>query len=174
MLMKRSKVVLALGVCVAAGWLYVAPLLACRKLAAAAERGDMAALNEVVDFPALRGSFSENIKTSVARGIDRDGGNPVAALGGMMAGSVAAPVVNAAVTPAGLALLARGRDPRRGEPKDADRESRLKREWGYESMNRFALRFVDRESRDERIALILRRDGLGWKLSGVRFGPRGE
>jgi hypothetical protein len=46
-------------------------------------------------------------------------------------------------------------------------------ERGYEGMGRFEVRYVDRESGDERIALIMRRDGLDWKLTGVRFVEAG-
>ena len=54
--------------------MYFSPYLAYRKLTRAADRGDVEALNELVDFPALRTSFKENLKTAVAREISADRG----------------------------------------------------------------------------------------------------
>lgn len=159
-----------------AGWVYAGPHLALRKLQRAADAGDTRALNELVDFPALRGSVKENVSGSVSRELsDRTGLPGVGALGGYLAGRVVNPVVDAAVTPAGVAALASGRLPTEGGGRDGeDRRTLpegLKRKFGYEGMGRFEVRYVDRESGAERLALIMSREGLDWKLTGVRFGP---
>jgi hypothetical protein len=168
---RRSFVPLfSLMLCVAAAWLYFSPYLAYRKITRAADRGDVEALNDVVDFPALRTSFKENVKTSVAREISANRDNPFAAIGGALAGLVTAPIVDAAVTPAGIAALTRGNDPREDDGDDDDKESRMERDRRYEGLNRFAVRYLHPETGAEQIALILRRDGLTWKLAGVRFG----
>ena len=173
---------LALVVCLAAAWLYFSPYLAYRKITRAAERGDVEALNEVVDFPALRTSFKENVRTAVSREISGNADNPFAAVGGALAGMLAAPLVDAAVTPATVAALTRGEDPRdreraRDRDRDEEREERrsnTERDRRYEGMNRFAVRYLDKETGGEQYALILRRDGLQWKLVGVRFGRDAE
>lgn len=172
---RRSRVVplFSLALCVAAAWLYFSPYLAYRQITRAADRGDVEALNEVVDFPALRTSFKENVKTAVSREIAADGDNPFAAMGGALAGMITAPIVDAAVTPAGISALTRGNDPREGD-EDKDRQSKLDRDRRYEGVNRFAVRYLDPETGGEQIALILRRDGLNWKLAGVRFGRDAE
>lgn len=171
---RRSRVVplFSLALCVAAAWLYFSPYLAYRQITRAADRGDVEALNDVVDFPALRTSFKENVKTAVSREISANRENPFAAIGGALAGMVTAPIVDAAVTPAGIAALTRGNDPREGEEKD--RENNLERDRRYEGVNRFAVRYLDPETGGEQVALILRRDGLKWKLAGVRFGRDAE
>jgi hypothetical protein len=167
---RRSRVVplFALALCVAAAWLYFSPYVAYRKITRAADRGDVEALNDVVDFPALRTSFKDNVKTAVAREISANRDNPLAAMGGTLAGMLTAPLVDAAVSPAGIAALTRGHDPR--EDGDEDRGNDLERDRRWEGMNRFAVRYLDPETGGEQIALILRRDGLSWKLAGVRFG----
>lgn len=172
---RRSPLVplFSLALCVFAAWMYFSPYLAYRKLTRAAERGDVETLNEVVDFPALRTSFKDNLRTAVAREISADGDNPFAAMGGALAGMLTSRVVDAAVTPAGIAALTRGNDPSDGDRRgdDAERESTsVEREKRYEGFNRFAVRYMDRESGGEQFALIMRRDGLGWKLTGIRFG----
>jgi hypothetical protein len=166
----------SLALCVFAAWLYASPYLAYRKLTRAADRGDVEALNEVVDFPALRTSFKENLKTAVAREISADADNPFAAMGGALAGMLTSRVVDAAVTPSGIAALTRGNDPTEDEGRgDGGRENTsVERDKGYEGLNRFAVRYMDRENGGEQFALILRRDGLGWKLSGIRFGRDAE
>lgn len=175
---RRSPLVplLSLALCAFVAWLYVSPYVAYRQLTRAADRGDVQALNEVVDFPALRASFKENVKTAVAREISPDEGNAFAAVGGVLAGALVGRVVDAAVTPAGIAALTRGNDPTDGEGRGArDGENPgLERDRRYEGVNRFAVRHLDRETGEERFALLLHRDGLGWKLSGIRFGRDAE
>jgi hypothetical protein len=171
---------LALAICVVVAWMYFSPYMAYRKITRAAERGDVEALNDVVDFPALRTSFKDNVRTAVSREISDDAGNPFAAVGGALAGMLTGPLVDAAVTPAGIAALTRGDDPRdrkrRGDSDEEreERRSRMERDRGYEGLNRFAVRYLDKETGGEQFALILRRDGLQWKLSGVRFGKDAE
>jgi Protein of unknown function (DUF2939) len=167
---------LSLSLCVFAAWLYFSPYLAYRKLTRAADRGDVEALNDVVDFPALRTSFKDNIRTAVSREISADPGNPFATMGGALAGMLTGRVVDAAVTPAGIAALTRGNDPTDEESREnGTRENeRVERDRRYEGLNRFAVRYLDRETGGEQFALILRRDGLRWKLTGVRFGRDAE
>lgn len=166
---------LSLAICVAAAWLYFSPYLAYRTLTRAAERGDVEALNAAVDFPALRTSFKENVRTTVAREISADASNPFAAVGGALAGMLTSPVIDAAVTPSGIAALTRGDDPRDRDGADDEASGKaLERDRRYEGTSRFAVRYLDPETGGEAYALILTRDGLRWKLSGVRFGRDAE
>jgi hypothetical protein len=172
---RRSPFVplLVLALVAAVGWIYFGPHMALKKLQAAAESGDVEAMNELVDFPALRTSVKENAKTAVSRELsDRTRLPGVGAIGGILAGRVVNPVVDLAVTPSGVAALTSGRLPG-ARSKDGEKPrglpEGLKMKRGYEGMDRFEVRYVDRESGDERIALIMRRDGLNWKLTGVRF-----
>jgi hypothetical protein len=166
--------VLSLLLCTAVAWLYFTPYVTLWRLEAAAKRGDAAALERMVDFPALRSSIKENVRADVSRRISPERGNPLAAIGGIVAGALADPVVDLAVTPDGIAALTRGntpeeiaRDRRGGERTDAG--VRVGR--GYEGFSTFTVRFHDRENGGEHLALLLRRDGLaGWKLERVRFG----
>jgi hypothetical protein len=164
--------IFSLALCVAAAWLYFTPYMAVNRLQAAAEAGDTQTLNEMVDFPALRTSLRTEIQSATARGIQKDGG-VFAAIGAAAAGFVVGPVVDAAVTPEGIGLLMKGRSP--GDDDDDSGEDdgkwredvKISRRW--EASDRFVIRYSDRESGDERIALVMRRDGLDWRLSGIRF-----
>ena len=164
----------------AAVWLYFTPHLAMRRLQTAAEAGDTQALNELVDFPAFRESVKQEVRTAVAREIsDRD--DPLARLGGMIAGAFASPLVDAFVTPEGIAALAEGRRPSEDEDdgRDGDggvRVPDMEADRGYEGLDRFVIHFREKESGKERVALVMRRDGIAsWKLAGVRLpAERGE
>jgi hypothetical protein len=164
----------SLALCVAAAWLYFTPYMAVNKLQAAAERGDAEALNEMVDFPALRTSIKSNVQGAVSRGIQKEGG-VFAALGAAATGMIVDPVVNAAVTPQGISMLMKGGTPgdrKRNDDGEDDGKSwrddvKIGRHW--EAADKFVVQYRDRDSGDQRIALIMHREGLRWRLSGVRF-----
>lgn len=166
---------LALSLCAALVWAYFTPYLALGKLQAAAESGDQKVLAEMVDFDALRASLRDEVRTGAARSVTGERRGTAAAIGGLVAGAlvgaVADPLVNTVVTPSGVSLLVKGRRP--GEKKHEEGRSwrddvRIGR--GYEGANQFLVRYHDRDSGDQRLALVLRREGLDWRLSGVRLG----
>ena len=163
----------SLALCVGAAWLYFTPYMALNKLQAAAERGDAEALNEMVDFPALRTSLKSEVQGAVSREISKDAGNPFAAIGAAVTGALVEPAVNAAVTPEGISLLMKGRPPTddEGDSDGGDGNWREDVKIGrrYEAADKFVVNYRDRETGDEQIALVMRRDGLRWRLSGVRF-----
>ena len=168
---------LALSLCAALVWAYFTPYFTLRKLQAAAEAGDVKTLNALVDFPAVRASVTDEVRTAATRGVagERQSGaaRVGALLAGAVAGAVAQPLVNTVVTPSGVSLLIQGRRP--GEKRPAEGRSwreDVKIERGYEGMNRFLVRYTDRESGDARVALVLEREGLDWRLTGVRIGER--
>lgn len=172
--MKKSLFTLALFAFV--GWLYFTPYLALNKLQAAAEAGDAQALNEMVDFPALRSSIKNEVQGAVSRGIQKDGG-VFAAAAAAVSGVIVEPVVNAAVTPQGISLLMKGERPTGGDAEDREDDDswreNIKIGRRYEAADRFVVEYRDRRSGDERISLVMHRDGLRWRLAGVRF-PREE
>lgn len=171
----RLLPVVSLVLCVAAAaWLYATPYVSVRKLQSAVQDGDTDAMSALVDFPALRESVKDNLQGSVERRVSSRGGKALGALGAALTGAATNRVVDAAVTPYGLAALMEGRRPgreshaQREEKKSAWRE-KVKIDRGYEGANRFAVRYLDRESGEERMALLLHRDGLAWKLAEIRF-----
>jgi DUF2939 family protein len=162
-----------LVLCFAAVWLYFTPYFAYRKIQKAAEAGDSQALAELVDFPALRESVKQGVRTAVAREID-DEKNPLARIGGMIAGAFASPVVDFVVSPEGIASLMKGRRP--GD-RDLDDDGEndfetpdLDVRRDYEGMDRFVVHLHEEDSGKERLALVMRREGIaGWKLAGIRL-----
>jgi hypothetical protein len=166
---------LALSLCAALAWAYFTPYFALRKLQAAAESGDAKTLSAMVDFAAVRTSLKDEVRTGAARGVTGERRGAFAQISGLVAGSVAGavadPLVNTLVTPTGVSLLVQGRTPgdrRPAEGRGWRDDVRIER--GYEGPNRFLVRYADAESGEARMALVLTREGLGWRLTGVRLG----
>ena len=175
---RRSPFVplLALSLCAALVYLYFTPYLALRKMQAAAESGDTRALAALVDFESLRASAKSEVREAAARRVGGDGPGAIGRVGGFvagaLAGAVADPLVDATMTPQGVTLLLEGRAPgetrRDDDGRDWREDVRISR--GYDGANRFLVRYHDRESGDERLALVMEREALGWRLVGVRLG----
>ena len=173
MAQKRSSfsTLLVLAALFAGVWLYFTPYLAMNKLQKAARQGDEEAMAELVDFPALRESVKGNVRSAVANTVGER--NPIGVLGGILAGTVAGPVVDAVVTPQGIAALTEGERP--GQRRRADGDARLrvkdvKVKRGYEGFDLFVVHFVSKDDGHERMALLMRREGITrWRLSGIRI-----
>jgi hypothetical protein len=174
MAQKRSSfsTLLVLAVLFAGVWLYFTPYLALNKLQKAAKQGDEQAMAELVDFPALRESVKGNVRSAVEHSVGRER-NPIGVLGGILAGAVAGPVVDAVVTPQGIAALTEGERPGQRRRVDGDARLRVKDvkvKRGYEGFDLFVVHFVSKDDGHERMALLLRRQGIArWRLSGVRI-----
>jgi hypothetical protein len=154
---------------------FASPWWTLNTLRTAAARHDGGAVAAQVDFPALRASVKEQMQLSLKRDMgNADGGNPFAAVGTGLAMALVNPLVDAVVTPAGVAAMvehgkvsigkahpepeAPGAEPVRDKPHYA---------LHYRGWDRVALTARDGGS------FILRRDGLwGWKLAGIELPPR--
>jgi len=119
--MRRGLAVVVLLVVAAAVWFVVSPILAVRGLGDAIERADASALEERVDFPTVRQGMKDQINAEMLRrsGVDA-ADNPLGAFAIGIASKLTDGMVDAFVTPSGLALLARGRQPFLSTPFDDD------------------------------------------------------
>ena len=176
--MNRTRVLAAGAVgalLVAAATSFASPWWSLHRLRDAVARHDADAVSAQVDFPALRASVKDQLQASIGREVDgADGGNPFAEIGRKFAMAVANPLVDAAVSPAGVAAMvehgkiaiaqpapasdAPGTEPPQETPRFA---------LHYRGWDRFAVTAQDGGS------FIFRRDGLwSWKLAGVDFPAR--
>lgn len=158
---------------------YASPHWQLYRMRAAVDARDTQKLAESVDFPALRASVKQMVmqRLGVDSTLSDARANPLAAFGKAMALAVIDPVVDAAVSPAGVALmLERGDVKLRSGPEapsDAPREDERAREkldydLAYAGWDRVTVARDDGSG----AVFILRRHGLwGWKLSGVEL-PR--
>jgi hypothetical protein len=176
--MNRTRVLAAGavgGLLVAAATSFASPWWSLHRLRDAVARHDADAVSAQVDFPALRASVKDQLQASISRDVDSaDGGNPFAEIGRKFAMAVANPLVDAVVSPEGVAAMvehgkvsiarpatasdAPGAEPPQEKPRYAVH---------YRGWDRFAVTAQDGGS------FIFRRDGLwSWKLAGIDFPAR--
>ena len=163
-------------------WFYFSPYIALHQLKSAAQNSDTEELAELVDFPAVRESVKEALKVSVMREMKKIGDNPFAALGMLMANTMIDPMVESFVSPSGIAALSEGRRPAKGGgghtgenlegvPAESTRAegSGPDVQMGYEGLSKFTVRFREKQSGEDAIILVMRRQGLSWRLTSVRL-----
>jgi len=108
--------VVAVAVVAALGYGYASPYLALNHLKAAADARDAVALNEYVDYPALRSSLKQQVGEMLQRRIEAaHASNPLALFGAMIGTALIGPLVDAYATPDGVAALLSGMPPT-GQP----------------------------------------------------------
>lgn len=152
------------------------------RMRTAVEARDAQALARHVDFPRLR----ESVKLQVMRRLGAGGAlaeprsNPFAAFGQAMALAVIDPVVDAAVSPAGVAAMLEAGEirfqpksqPKRGEPPPVDEgraRDKVSYDLSYRGWNQVLLRRADGGG----AVFVLERDGL-WRWTLVAVELPGE
>jgi hypothetical protein len=149
---------------------FASPWWSLHRLRSAVDRHDAEGVSAQVDFPALRDSVKSQLLGSIARDA---GTNAFAAIGQAFARAVADPLVDAIVSPAGVAAMVEHgkvsigkptRDagtPAAEPPRDKPRYALHYRGWSH-----FAV------TADDGGSFVFRRDGLwSWKLAGIEL-PR--
>ncbi len=154
------------------------PILTVRALVRAAETGDEAALERLVDFSAFRESLKEQLTGRLMAEMREDEGTDDSALAGL--GMLFGPMlvdgaVDMLVTPQAIAAMvetAEAPDPTDGvTPAEAEGEdAEIRKSYGYRDLNTFVLGLTDPQRPEETLNLLLKRDGpFGWTLAGVEL-----
>jgi hypothetical protein len=154
------------------------PILTVRALVRAAETGDEAALERLVDFPAFRESLKEQLTGRLMaemREDERTDDSALAGLGMLFGPMLVDGAVDMLVTPEAISAMVETAEA--PEPADAtapaepEREdSEIRKSYAYRDLNTFVLGLTDPERPDETLKLLLKRDGpFGWKLAGVEL-----
>jgi hypothetical protein len=191
--------VAAVAIVAAVGYGYASPYIALDHLKAAADARDAVALDEYVDYPALRASLKQQVGEKLQRRIDaQHSSNPLLLFGAVIGAALIGPLVDAYATPEGVAALLNGMPPtgKPGErpapppssqqggtassapanpgsqaqpPQQAQEQPRPRTTAGYRGINTFAVTW-QRSANSERYAAILQRHGLfSWKLAAVEL-----
>jgi hypothetical protein len=162
----RKIIVAVLIVLIAAGaWWYASPIWTLRAMQNAAKAHDAARLSGYVDYPALREDLKGDLGAYVMResaGAPQDGG---AKLGAAIALAFLGPVVDAIVTPQGVAAMfaQQGKDAK-AVPVTTGDHPVIERD----GLDSFRVHGEDASKG----SLVFRRAGLGWKLVGVDLPQR--
>ena len=182
------KGVLVLGVIAFLIAYFGTPILTVNNLVAAAKAGDEAALERMVDFPAFRDSLKDELTARLMAEAQADPEVRNSGLGGlgmMLAPMLVSGAVDALVTAPTIAAMVRTAeepDPadvaRSTQPEPEGEDQDIRQSYAYRDLNTFVLGLTDPDRPDEKLKLLLKRQGLfGWKLSGVDLPnppPSGE
>jgi hypothetical protein len=162
--MKKSILALAILIAGLAAWVYLSPRLAAKHLQDAARTGDVAALDELVDFPLVREQLKADLKAGLLESsAKRDSANPFAtALAAGLGGLMVDGLVNQFVSPSGIAALVRYGSV---DSTRRQQEPQLVTRMGYRDASTFAVtvRNAERPPRDT-VTLVFRRSWLSWRV----------
>lgn len=193
---KILALILALALLVG-GWWYASPLMALDGLRDAAEAGNEAELEERVDFPAVRSSLKEQLRTALTEAAqDQSGSNPLGAAGAALGLGFVDPIVDNTVTPEWVAkTLVEGQKrqaqidaarealpirepaapdtpgtpgPRSAEEPDTAPQGEPEFAIERQGFNNFRVT-IESPAGGSDIILLFARDGLGWDLVGVEM-----
>lgn len=179
--MTRKPIWIAAGVVAAVALvaLYVAsPWMAAARLSDALKTGDPAAIDRMVDFPAVRASLSSQIQSKLNAEMRADpetANNPFAGLVTLLAPAAVNAVVSYIVTPEGLAKLSKeaqkadaadaAKDRAKGKKRDKD-DGLGKPVLAYAGLNTFTATYTSR-SKGEMVWTLGREKFFFWKLKKV-------
>ena len=187
---KKAGLVLAAIVAAALVVVYFAsPIFAFKALAEAGETGDRGALADHVDFPAVRADLKVQLQERMLGAFAKDSSlteGPFGALGALLAPTIVGQVVDAAVTPEGIAAIVQSGKAPLTEPGGARAlappppaapaapaaaaKPKKKTSFGYVDVNHFRARTAVGDSPP--LGWVLERRGLfGWKLVRIELPP---
>jgi hypothetical protein len=163
-----AVVVLAIG----AYW-YWSPILVVHRLVRASERGDAEAVNDRVDYPALRESLKGQFAARVADEGKSSERNPFSSLGSMVGMAMANQMIDTLVRPEMMVQVMRAGSLR---PKQGASGSDESPAWEYQRAgpNRLIAfpRWSDKGRSDQAVGLVFQRRGFAdWRLVGIRLPP---
>ena len=153
-------------------YLYASPYLALRNMQSAAEQGDSQRLNQYIDYPSVRQSLKDQLNAHMLKELKQENNNEFAALGAMLAKSMTDTLLDAVITPTGVGLMLQGKNlnPSHMPDHDSDPTEKAQQEENvdynahYTSMNRFVVDVKNKQRHDQRVQVVMQRDGLSWKL----------
>lgn len=172
--MTNNKKVISVAVAVfVGGWLFATPYIAANSMESAIASQDAEKIAKYVDFPVLKENIKQSMNDAVLNEAAKAGKNdPAAQMGAMLAAAFVGPMVDAMISPKGLAMMI-GTQSKPGEPPK--QKSSLKDDpdteisQGYNDLNTFAVDIKDKPS-DKTVSLIFKRSNLyEWKLSNAVF-----
>ena len=168
----KAKSSIAIALVTLGTWFYFTPHLAVSGMRSAAEAKDAAKLSDYVNFPAVKESLKASLNAKLATQVSKEqDGNPFAALGAAMAAALINPMIDALITPEGLAMMMKGDKPRPGvntEQQHAD--SNAETSMSYESFDRFVVTVKKKDATEEPLGFVFNREGMfSWKLSALRL-----
>ena len=148
-----------------ASWFYFSPMWALRGMRDAAQARDSAKLSGYVDYEALRTDLKSDFRRLMMEEVQKQPENGFGALGAAVAMALIDPMVDAMVSPEGVEAMF---NQQKQEEAKSGKPSLAAAGPGEDPViDRVSLDEFKASGRDGKGAMIFRRHGLGWKLSGV-------
>lgn len=157
------------------GWFYTTPYLAARGLKTAVDARDAKAIAHYVNFPLLRENLKTQLSAKVRAGNKSTTGqpDPAEAFSQTLAMAFIGSVVEALVTPQGLARVMEGENAvpgvRQKPTANTEAPNDVQRSMGYQTLHRFAITL--RKSNEQNpVVLVLSREGwFSWRLTELQL-----
>lgn len=180
-----KKTLAGAAIFLVAAYVFALPYITVHQIRQAVKARDSVALSEHIDFPSVRLSLKDQLNAALMGKIQSDEmkDNPFAALGMMLAGPLVDKMLEAYVTPAGIGQLLSGKKPSMKGVKKIQQETAGAANnvpptgesateekpladvtLGYKTASRFEV-----EDQKKGVRVVLRRDGLSWKVSDIVF-----
>jgi hypothetical protein len=158
-------------IAIAAGGAYYSPYHTLNNLKNATENRNPDALSQEINFPELRVSIKENVKAQILEQMTKNGTSTLPKTTNDTVDRMVIPMVDKLVTPEGIERLMLDRVPEaKIDLSNLDRDiAKSQITMGYESLDRFVVHITDKVDRSKDVSLILKRDGLAWKLAGINI-----
>lgn len=148
------------------GWYFYSPVYTLKQMKSAAQTNDSGRFSSYVDFPALRESMKSQIMAQmIAESKKRPG---IGALGLALGSAFMGPVIDGLVSPDGVraAFVARQHEPSQATGVFNQSNPVIQ----HRSLSEFAVTSKDHPKG----AMIFRRDGLSWRLSGIELASSSQ
>lgn len=185
--MRKLYVIVALVVVAGIGAYFGSPYWTIYQIRSAAEAGEGDRLAGYVDFPAVRESVKTQLATSMQKELNAPDmkNNPFAALGQSLAVGLVNTMVDAMITPEGVANMIRSghasktaaaatsppattATPASTPPVASEERPKLRQ--GYEGLNVFKAAMLDPNSGEDLLEAVLTRQGIfSWRLTAIRM-----
>lgn len=172
--MKRIAWIIALLAVLLAVYAATGPYRTVSAIKTALVEQDPEALAEHIDFPVLRQNVKEQLNAFMAEKlVDELSDNPFAGVAAALGSRLIDTMVDAMVTPAGLARAMEGRKAARSL-RDTNSDPRPKRanlfrraRYAYDSWHQCSV-YVPRQQGNE-VRFVFRRAGLSWNLTNIHL-----
>jgi hypothetical protein len=172
--MRRIVIALAVLAALLVAAYAASPYYAFYRLEQAAKAHDRDALEDDVDFPAVREDFKAQINAALLAKMQDDPSlkhNPIAQLGLLIVPAILDRLIDSYVTPDGIAtMLTEARAPMPGNHRDPEPHGRVHFAQSYEGPNRFKVTASEDRHPDRPLTFVLARRGLfGWTLVRIEL-----
>lgn len=165
-IMKNKKIYLILSlvfILLLSFWYVKTPVMTIDKIKEAAVNQDVKTLNKHIDFESLKLS----IKLMLLNTGNFQSGKKGKNLSSLVASVFLIPLVEKMLTPESIVLLMSGYNPAvKQESEDDDHSLSIETSW--EGLSKVNLKFLSKTESKNILVLVMERDGLHWKLTGIK------